>query len=606
MGKVHLLESPVVDRIAAGEVVERPASVVKELIENALDAGAARVDVQVVNGGASLIEVTDDGHGMEAEDAELAFSQHATSKIARLEDLDAIGTLGFRGEALASIASVARVELSSGTGEGVGTRLIIEGGQMSSQKAVPWPRGTTVRVADLFFNTPARRKHLRTRSTEFSHIAHTVLDYALARPDVFFSLSHGKRSSVSAPAVATLRERVHQLLGDQVASCWLPVEQATGQLRVSGGVTSPQQQRPNRRHVRWYVNGRPVSDYRLTHALVHAYETLLDSGRYPVTALFLEMPLGEVDVNVHPRKAEVRFTYASQIYRAVRSAVRASLARHLPPAMVTARSLQPGPIGSGAAAAGGQQVDASGRQEARHSMLPLREWVVAEGTEVAHSGTAELVIGGVAGVDEATAAGEGAVGISGTEGPVQPLAQYANTYILAADARGLLIIDQHVAHERILYEQILAQMAGQRLEAQHLLVPETLELSAAEAAVVAEQEELLARFGFALEPFGGDSWAVRTAPAILATRRLAPTLLSLLDSLGAGTGPEALEQVQRGAAATISCHAAVRAHHPLTQEEMVRLVSDLSRCAAPTRCPHGRPILLRVEHQELERRLGRR
>jgi DNA mismatch repair protein MutL len=610
MSRIRILDAAVIDRIAAGEVVERPASVVKEVVENALDAQSTRIDIRVEGGGTQLIEVVDNGQGMVAEDAELAFSQHATSKVSVVADLDAIDTLGFRGEALASIASVSRVDLNTGTGEGAGVRVRVEGGEIVSTDSIAWPRGTSLRVADLFYNTPARLKHMRTEATEFGHIARAVQDYALAMMEVHFTLRHGKRSVLSAPSVATLGERVHQVLGADVASAWLPVEHTSGGIRVSGGITTPEHARPNRQAMRWYVNDRPISDYRLTHALLGAYENLLDGGKFPVAVLFLEMPPGEVDVNVHPRKAEVRFTHAGRIYGAVRTAVHSTLAGHLPPTRIQARAETTGFAARDGATwgAGGEPGGSTtpyGGSEPRHAALPISDWIVAEGRVPGDAEGRGPTRRSEMGAGD-TLADTGPSTISGTAGVIQPLAQYANTYILAGDDRGLLIIDQHVAHERILYEQVLRQLSQRGVEAQHLLVPETVDLDAAEAELLREHEDLLASLGFEVDDFGGASRAIRTAPAMLEGRQLAGALRSLLASLAAGVGAEAMEEARRTAAATIACHAAVRANHPLTREEMVRLVADLSLCEAPTRCPHGRPVLLRVDHDELEKRLGRR
>ena len=590
MSKIRILDSLVIDRIAAGEVVERPASVVKELVENSLDAGATRIDVRLEESGIVLLEVADNGHGMAAEDAELAFAQHATSKVRSVADLDAIATMGFRGEALASIASVSRVELVCSTGEGPGVRVRVESGKLQTIDEVAWPRGTTIRVADLFCNTPARRKNLKKPATELRHVSQTIIDYALGRPDVHVRLTHGKRALLTAPPVATIGERVHQVLGADVSASWLPVEYASGAIRAWGGVTSPEHQRPNRNDIRWFVNGRPVTDYRLVHAMVGAYESLLDARRYPVAVIFLELPVADVDVNVHPRKAEIRFANPGAVYRVVRRAVRESLARHMPPVSIRPQTMPEPPAGAATLSGGPQS-------------LPVEEWIVAEGTPAAvraRSGARS-----VAGV-VATPGTEG-IGpqIQGTSGSIRPLAQYANTYILAADDRGLLIIDQHVAHERVLYEQVLAQMEARGVEAQHLLVPEPVELSAAEAAALEAHEDLLESVGFAVEPFGGSSWAVRTAPTVLGARNLPDALRSMLESMSQGQGAEAADEARQAVAASIACHAAVRANHPLTLEEMVRLIADLERCESPTRCPHGRPILVRLDHDELERRIGR-
>jgi DNA mismatch repair protein MutL len=610
MSRIKILDPLVIDRIAAGEVVERPASVIKELVENSLDADSNRIDIRVEGGGIRFMEVADNGHGMDPADAELAFSQHATSKVADVEDLDAIYTLGFRGEALASVASVSRVEMRTGSGEGAGTRVRVEGGKIMSTESIAWPRGTTLRVADLFYSTPARLKHLRTQATEFGHIARAVQGYALAMMEVHFSLRHGRRTLLAAPAVATLQERVHQVLGADVSNSWLPVEHRSGGLRVSGGITLPEHARPNRQAIRWYVNERPISDYRLTHALMSAYENLLEARKYPVAVLFLEMPPEEVDVNVHPRKAEVRFRRAGRIYGAVRSAVRTALAEHLPPTRIEARvaGLDGPPsggrseVGEGAAGTGVPGLGAA-FVEPRHAALPISEWIVSEGPGggiTAGAASSRLAPPGSPCPDR-----EGEA-IGGTSGIIHPLAQYANTYILAADEQGLLIIDQHVAHERILYERVLEQMEESAVEAQHLLVPETLDLDAAEAELLSANVDLLASLGFEADDFGGGSWAIRTAPAMLEGRRLSDALRGLLDSLSNSGEADALDEAKRAAAATIACHAAVRANHPLTREEMVRLVADLSLCEAPTRCPHGRPVLLRVDHDDLERQLGRR
>ncbi len=584
MKAIHMLDGAVIDRIAAGEVVERPASVVKELIENALDAGACRIGVRIEAGGRRLIEVDDDGHGMTSEDAVLAFRQHATSKIATVEDLDDIRTLGFRGEALASIAAVARVEMLTGTGEGVGAEIHVEERQRPSVRTSVGRRGTRVRVHELFSNTPARLKHLRTDSTETGHVAAVVEDFALLRPDIGLTLSVDGRERLVAPPVAALDERVHQVLGAAVAECWVLVE-GGGEIRVVGGVTSPEHTRSNRRHIHLFVNGRVVSDGRLAHAVVSGFDSLLDHRRFPVAVLFLSLDPADVDVNVHPRKAEVRFVEPGRVFAALRRAVATSLASRLSPPRAWPQS--PMPDGVVRDAAGGISaipVSASGAPS-----LPLRHWVSIGGSGIG------------AGVLESQAA----TPIVGTPGAVQPIAQYANTYILAVDDDGLLIIDQHVAHERVLYEQVLEQRARRRVPVQGLLVPETVELTALEVAAAEQHQELLATFGFEIEPFGGQTWTLRTVPEVLGTRRGAPTLRALLASLADERGGEAAEHIQNQVAASIACHAAVKANQPLTREVMASLISQLGECESPTRCPHGRPIMLRLDHRSIERQLGR-
>ncbi len=583
MNAIHMLDGAVIDRIAAGEVVERPASVVKELIENALDAGASRIDVRIEAGGRRLIEVDDDGHGMTSEDAVLAFRQHATSKIATVEDLDDIRTLGFRGEALASIAAVARVEMHTGTGEGVGAEIRVGERERPSVRTSVGPRGTRLRVHELFYNTPARLKHLRTDATETGHVAAVVEDFALLRPDIGLTLSVDGRERLVAPPVAALDERIHQVLGAAVAECWVLVEGGS-EIRVVGGVTSPEHTRSNRRHIHLFVNGRVVSDGRLAHAVVSGFDSLLERRRFPVAVLFLALDPAEVDVNVHPRKAEVRFVEPGRVFAVLRRAVATSLASRLPPPSAWPQPMSDGVVRDAPDGTSGIPVRAPWAPS-----LPLRDWVSIGGSGIGGDIRESQV----------------AAPIGGTPGAVQAIAQYANTYILAVDDDGLLIIDQHVAHERVLYEQVLEQRRRRRVPVQGLLVPETVELTAVEVAAAEQHQELLATFGFEIEPFGGQTWTLRTVPEVLGARRGAPTLRALLASLADERGGEAAEQIQNQVAASIACHAAVKANQPLTREVMASLISQLGECESPTRCPHGRPIMLRLDHRSIERQLGR-
>jgi DNA mismatch repair protein MutL len=594
MSRIRLLASAIIDRIAAGEVVERPASVVKELIENSLDAGATRVHVRVESGGRQLIEVADDGHGIDEADAHLAFIQHATSKVDTLEDLDRIATLGFRGEALASIAAISRVDMVTGTGEGTATRVRVEGAGSARIEVAAAPRGTRIQVRDLFYNTPARRKHLRTDATEMQRVASAVQEFALLRPDVHFLLVGDGRERLVAPPVADLRGRVHQVLGAEVAEAWIPLLHEGSRVTVRGGITDPLYSRANRNDIHLFVNGRAIADARLRHAVVVAFDTLLERGRAPVAAVFLEMPMEDVDVNVHPRKAEVRFVEPGRVFGTLRRAVAEALARHTVPPPLRPSDAR-GAIGvSPPAVPGAMSAETSGARAGagdivtvREPTLPMRDWVTTPG---AARPQPEVDSGGA---------------IPGTFGAIQPLAQYANTYILAADDEGLLIIDQHVAHERILYERILADRRGAALPVQRLLVPETIDLSAAEAEIAEEHRELLASFGFELDPFGGSTWAIRTTPELLSSRRAEPTLRALLGKLADEAGEAAGEQAMREIAASLACHSAVRANQPLSLEVMGHLVGELTACEAPNRCPHGRPVLVRVEHGALEKQLKR-
>jgi len=585
MQQIRILDAAVVDRIAAGEVVERPASVVKELIENSLDAGATRVEVRIEAGGRGLIEVIDDGHGMERANAELAFTQHATSKIRDMNDLDRIQTLGFRGEALASVAAVGRVEMVTGTGRGPGIRVRVGGGAAPGFAEIAAPAGTRIAVRDLFYNTPARYKHLRTDRTEGGRVAAAVEDFALLRPDVHFLLVQDGRERIAAPPVGSLVERVHQVLGAIVAAGWLPVDEQGSRCRIAGGITRPDENRGARTHVHLFVNGRAIEDGRLVHAVTTGYDTTLPRGRYPLAALFIQVDPEDVDVNVHPRKSEVRFVEPGAIYGTLRRAVNRAVAQHLlPPGLEPCVPAAALPVGEG-------QVHESPASLAGPrpgaTTLPLSEWSRVEGPNVPRPPIEQRGAG------------------LHVRGALQPLGQYANTYILAADEDGLLVIDQHVAHERVLFERILLQRAKEDVRVQRLLVPEILELSATEAAAAQEYGGSLAEFGFEIEAFGGNAWALRTAPEVLGQRSGERVVRELLGSLSADTGARAVEVLERDVAASIACHSAVRANQPLSFEVMSRLVADLSGCETPMHCPHGRPVMLRITLDQIERRIGR-
>jgi DNA mismatch repair protein MutL len=585
MEKIRILDAAVVDRIAAGEVVERPASVVKELVENALDAGATRVEVRIEAGGRNLIEVIDDGHGMTRANAEMAFTQHATSKIRHMEDLDRIQTLGFRGEALASVAAVGRVEMVTATGSGAGVRVRVGGGAVPHLAEIAAPAGTRIAVRDLFYNTPARRKHLRTDRTEGGRVAAMLENFALLRPDVHFLLVQDGRERISAPPVGSLVERVHQVLGGIVADGWLPVDEQGRHCRIAGGITRPDENRGTRAHVHLFVNGRVITDGRLVHAVTTAYDTTLPRGRYPLAALFIQVDPEDVDVNVHPRKVEVRFVEPGAIYGTLRRAVSRAVSQHLVPPGLEPRA-------PAASLPGGEQHVHEGaavptRPRPGVAPLPLAEWSHVEGPNAARP----------------------PVDLRGARlhvrGALQPLSQYANTYILAADEDGLLIIDQHVAHERVLFERVLAQRARDGVRVQRLLVPEVIELSPTEAAAAEEYATALAEFGFEIEPFGGIAWTLRTVPEVLGQRNGERVVRELLNSLSAGTGARAVEVLEHDVAASIACHSAVRANQPLSFEVMSRLVADLSACETPMHCPHGRPVMLRMTLEQIERKIRR-
>ena len=552
MGAIRVLEPHVANQIAAGEVVERPASVVKELIENALDAGASRVEIEVRGGGADLIRVADDGSGMEREDALLALERHATSKIRRAEDLKAITTFGFRGEALPSIASVSSLRLLTSTGGPTGGTLVqVSAGRVERVEPASHPRGTTVEVEHLFQNAPARRKFLRSQATETARIADVVGTIAAAHPAIAFILTSGGRQILAAPSVGTCRDRAAALVGPQSAALLLPIETREGAIRLTGLVSAPALNRSTSRDERLYVNGRPVRERRVLHAVQDAYATLLPRGRYPVVYLFLEVRSGEVDVNVHPAKAEVRFLHPGAVHGLVRRTLVGALRSSRPTQMLA-------PLSQGVSEAA-PQAGAWAQDRGLDDRLPLAT-----------------------------------------------LAQFRDSYILAAAPDGLLIVDQHAAHERVLYERLLRDSLARRVERQRLLLPLTVEVTAAQRAVLEEASETLESLGFTVAAFGEAVLRIDEVPAVLPVEDLEHLVGELLDEFLEWRKMEGVDRLRHLIASTAACHAAVTARHPLQNEEMERIVADLMLAESPMTCPHGRPVLLRVTLDQLEREFRRK
>ncbi|HET8947907.1 MAG TPA: DNA mismatch repair endonuclease MutL, partial [Candidatus Polarisedimenticolia bacterium] len=551
MGLVRLLPPEVANQIAAGEVIERPASVVKELVENALDAGAARIAIRIEGGGADLVEVADDGCGMEAEDARLALERHATSKVRDASDLQAVRSFGFRGEALPSIASVSRLTLTTSAGGDEGTEVRIEAGRLAGSGPAAHPRGTTVRVEGLFHNAPARRKFLRSPGTEASHAIDHLIRLAAAHPAVAFRLTSGGRETFLWPAAAGLRERAAQILGASEAAALLDVDRSEGRPRVRGLVSAPSLTRASTRDARLFVNDRPVRDRRLLHALQEGAATVIPRGRSPVAFLFLEVPVEEVDVNVHPAKSEVRFARPGALHDLVLRAVREALTSSRPFVTLGARGLLEGP-------APGEADD-----------------VVAPGTGAPSSGVrgiaepeSRFTVPSATGEDravetsrpQATGARPEDVSLPPTAMPLDrltPLAQFRDTYILASAPDGLVIVDQHAAHERILYERLLADAAARRLERQRLLFPLLIEVSPAERAALEEARDLFEDLGFTLQGFGPGTLRVEEIPGILKATAAEGLLRELLADLLDRTQGRAAGDLRHRIAATSACHAAV-------------------------------------------------
>jgi len=683
MGKIHVLSERVANQIAAGEVVERPASVVKELLENALDAGSTRIRIQVEAGGKKLIQITDNGCGMVRDDAMLAFERHATSKIKDTDDLLSIATLGFRGEALPSMASVARLHLETrAEGDEAGTVLEINGGKMIRVEEAGLPLGTSITIRDLFFNTPARKKFLRSEATELSHIASLVTHYALAHPQKHFELHSATNALLVAPPVEGYRERVFQVFGretldrliplaalqplervglpqpppwrrsaatsaqasanreEDASRVGAPAPQDFGEVRLHGFVSKPEIQKLNRNSIFIFVNGRLIRDRLIQHAIIEAYRNILPPTVYPVVLLFIEMPGVEVDVNVHPSKTEVRFRQQTVIHDFVRDSVRAALMKARPvPQFLTEIGAQPSaapglsspglshrPFADGVDARDGAQrapwrdlTEAAGSGGFRlqaPSLPPVTARLEFEGG-IAVAANAAVWLGRA---PEATADPQPvpdhgcapAIAEEPQAAPtleslrtLRPLGQIRNSFILAVNEDGLWIIDQHVAHERVLFERVLRQRSAQRVESQRLLMPLILELTPAQQAIFSEIAEELAHNGFEAEPFGARSVAVKIAPAGVDAAQVEHMLNEIFEQFMREDQAINLEAIRTRIAASIACHAAIKVNMPLEQNKMEWLLAELAKTDHPMTCPHGRPVVLRYSMQDIQKAFKR-
>jgi DNA mismatch repair protein MutL len=595
MGKIYRLPPDLANQIAAGEVVERPASVIKELVENAVDAGATRVTITVESGGKRLIRVDDDGEGMEPDDARLSVERHATSKIRRADDLERIATLGFRGEALPSIASVSRFTMRTRTADRtVGTEIQIEGGGTASASEAGCPVGTSIEVRDLFYNLPARRKFLKTDAAEMAQVTRIVTQLALCYANVGFTLANAGRKTIEYPPVASLRDRLFQIYGDRPDL--VPVERSYGDVRVHGFVAALAAEGPVRGPQHVFVNRRAVKDRTITHAILDAYSQASIKERSPEVHLLIEMPLDAVDVNVHPTKAEVRFRDQSFIHQVVRRAV-ADAVGAAPAPLFTGM-----PVGEPAR----EPLPATAPLPTPYASTFPSRWAPPAGGLSFAGSVAEareaLHVGFPAGVEKDAAVE--AAPVSG-EKTLMPLGQFRDTFIVAVDDEGIAIIDQHVAHERILFERITERLTAGRLESQRLLEPVLVELSASGRQTLLAHAEDLDRLGFEIEDFGGESLRLSACPALLPRDEWQRAVRALAEDLeGLDRGAAVTDALKR-IAATMACHAAVKANYPLTPEKMVHILEGLRRTAYSTICPHGRPVLLRLTRRELEKRFER-
>jgi DNA mismatch repair protein MutL len=589
MPRIRQLPPELINQIAAGEVIERPASAVKEFIENSLDAGATRIEIDIEDGGARLIRVRDDGNGIAAEDLPLAVAPHATSKIATLEDLERVRTLGFRGEALPSIASISRFALTSRqAGADAAWRIEIEGGRTSPPRPAQHPPGTTVEVRDIFHNVPARRKFLRAERTEFSHIDELVKAIALARPLVEFRLSHNNkpvRLLRPADSEAALTARVGEVLGDEFPASSLRIEHAGAGLRLSGWVGLPTASRSQADQQYFYVNGRLVRDRIVTHAVRQAYADVLFHGRHPAYVLFLEMAPEAVDVNVHPAKSEVRFRESRLVhdflYRTLNEAL-AQTRAGAEPAAPMAHSL---PVASGAAWRGQSGLGLGVRE-------PLAEYAALLGASP--SSVVDFGTNTQSGIVESTGSAD-----------VPPLgfalAQLAGIYVLAENAQGLVLVDMHAAHERITYEKLKTAQACDGIRAQLLLVPLTLAVSEREAACAEEHATALNELGFDIVRSGPQSVTVKRYPGLLEGADIGGLVRDVIGDLLTHGSTRRLEESRNEVLSTMACHGSVRANRRLTLPEMNALLREMEATERSGQCNHGRPTWLQMSVVELDR-----
>lgn len=574
MATIRVLDDHLINRIAAGEVVERPASVLKELLENSLDAGATAIEVVLEAGGKRRIRVVDDGVGMSRDDALLALERHATSKLSRAEDLDAIATLGFRGEALPSIAAVSRFVLQSATEPGAGTEIEVRAGRIAGVRDVGAPRGTTIDVLRLFHNVPARRKFLRADNTELSHCVRLVTRIALARPDVRFRVEHGGRTVLDASRSTDVADRVREVLGRRTAEHMVPFRLERDGVVAHGLAGRPVDASPRRQGQHVFVNGRVVQDRVLRHALTEAYGNTVPRGHAPPIVLFVEVDPNEVDVNVHPQKAEVRFRHGPAVHDAVRDAVRRAFSER--GAVPDLDDLRPVPWAA-------REVREPARYDPPPPSSTPRMW------DPPSEPTARVV------------------GDAPTADGARALLQFRDSYIVAEDGDGLVVIDQHAAHERVLFERFLAAAENETVEIQRLVIPATMELARHERIVLDDEIDELRRLGFLVEPFGGDTIRIDGVPAVAGHVDPGALLRELLGEAARVRSARAgAEGLRHRWITTASCKAAITIHRPLRLPEMQRLLDDLAGVENPTTCPHGRPVQFRLTLDEIERAFRRK
>jgi len=566
-GKIIILPEGTIRKIAAGEVVERPASVVKELVENSIDALSSRIEIEIQEGGKKFIRVSDNGTGMSREDAELCLERHSTSKIKSLEDIYNTGSLGFRGEALPSIASVSIFELTTkARGASEGTRIKVDGGKDKKVESFGCAEGTAVIVKRLFHNVPARKKYLRASSTEASHIIDLISKLTLAYPEISFRLIHDGKEIISSPGLGEYDDSVASIYGSEVKQNLIKIKRDFDYLKITGYISKPNLTRIGRRDQSFFVNRRYVRNFLLSRSLEEAYRSLIPKDRSPIAIIFIEIDAKEIDVNVHPAKREIRFLKTNKVLDVVTYAVRSAL--------------------------GGKGVEAPLKSSVDYSDIEyVPQKKIREATEILVSELAEQVQEKTLEVD------------TEKEGKLNPLAQILNTYIVAQNASKLVLIDQHAAHERILFDKMKSK---DFLRSQNLLIPETIELKPHELEMLEGYLEVFSQFGFDIEPFGRDSFLIRAVPHIVSSSNPKELFLGIVSELLSFGKSSQIEKLKDKMRALLACHGAVKAGDPLSMEEAKKLLLQLEQTENPSTCPHGRPTMVEISKDELERMFKRR
>ncbi len=598
--KIKILPDHVINKIAAGEVVERPSSVVKELIENSIDAGATRISIDIEQAGRRFIRITDNGCGMSKGDARIAFERHATSKITSDSDLEAIKTMGFRGEALSSIASVALARMLTAEGEASsGTLVEIEGGNVKAVTDVAASRGTSLEISHLFYNTPARLKFMKSPATEFSHILTAVSRQAMSHPSIRFTLTNNKKTVLDLPASSNVKERAFQLYGGEIAEHLVGFSGGRDEIQIEGLLGRPGFTRADKTYQDFYVNRRAVKNPTLTHALYAAYSDMLMRDRHPVGFIFIEIDPSFVDVNVHPAKAEVRFRNQAQVHDLVRDVIRESLREQGLPGRGPTMASRFDPEGVREAL-----LDYVQAESATNNMADSRKSSVLFGSR--KSDLRPLDVQFDEGVSQQQAP-------SLTSGPpvitpshfLLPLAQVHDSFIITQSRDGMAIIDQHAAHERVLFEKLQDQFGSENISVQHLLIPQQMELGPAQSHLLSEYLPDINKLGIAVEDFGNGTFVIKAVPSLLVGADYKKLLLDILDEIYVHGKSRKADQLRDEVLSVMACHPAVKVHRKLDLREMEKLLADLFKCRMPHTCPHGRPTVVRFSIEEIKKMFKR-